>query len=100
MHVAYLESERRAVANERTNEIPEVSGDEPDAHDTRGGELAQQRRNDRTPVDRKDRLRPAFGDRAQAAAFTGRHHDGIRDHETPSERNETNPRARSSTNNL
>ena len=40
-------------------------------------ELAQQRRDDRTPVDRQHRLGPALGDRPQAPSLARGHDDGV-----------------------
>ena len=57
---------------------------------------AEQRRDHRPSVQRQHRLGVALGQRTQAHAFAGRHHDGVvHPDRKPSERRERSPRMRS-----
>ena len=72
-----LEPEAGPVAEQRLDLVGEMAGDDVDAREAGGGELPEQRRDDRSAVDREDRLRPAVGQRAQAGALARGHHDRV-----------------------
>src|SRR5581483_5458124 len=93
--VADLDAEAVAVSEQRLDLFRQVARDDGDTLATRRLEVAEDARDDGPAVDRQDRLRPALGQRPQAAAFAGRHHDRLPHPVRPSERSETSPSARS-----
>ncbi len=55
----------------------EVAGHDRESLDARGRERVKQRDDDRLPVERQDRLRPALRDRPEPRPEPRRHHDGL-----------------------
>ena len=57
--------------------VAQVPDDDGHRREPGGPQLLQQRHDHRLPVDREDRLRPALGQGAKAAAFARGHHDRL-----------------------
>src|SRR5439155_19471246 len=91
--VANGEPEAGAVADERPNLFGKVADDDSRHREARAGELTEKRRDDRSSLDRKDRLWPPLGEWPQPTALARRQDDGVERH-TVSERRLTRPRRR------
>ena len=77
--VGDTQAERGAVAGEALDLRAEPADHDRHLLDPGRRELAQQRRDDRAPVDRQDRLRPALGQRPEPQAFAGREDHRLHD---------------------
>ena len=75
--VADPDAERRAVAQQLLDLLGEVAGHHRHVVAPCASEIAQQRRDHGTSVDREDRLRPALADRPHAGSGSRGHDDRL-----------------------